>query len=321
MCIRDRNIAPAEFNAILFWNSTTGKRRLQISVECDPQGRRMRLVAVRPAQGYGNCPWLDPFRLYAKVPIEALEMFTCLVHGTKYRLLPAILERGLVAGGTAFSQLAQPVSADHAEAMAKFGGDSSGSAAAVAGISTGSAGAGFSETRRDSYQATVQGFAKLGGRNDIHMAAFPPWSKQLRAGMHFSAETHVWVDPPALLALLREDQGIEWQPGYRQKPVLFASDSMAILSRITIPQEIFEAVTTCERGLYRVVWHKKYRDQKTIGHQGGQHRTDDDRDCAPEPSRYVMENSSARTAVSRRAASWSVPSAIASSSSRARRRC
>ena len=77
------------------------------------------------------------------------------------------------------------------------------------------------------------------------MAAFPPWSKQLRAGMHFSAETHAWVDLPALQALLREDQGVEWLPGYREKPVLFASDSMTILSRITIPQEIFEAVTTC----------------------------------------------------------------------------
>ena len=130
----------------------------------------------------------------------------------------------------------------------------------------------------------IRDSAKLGGRNDVYMAAFPPWSKQLRAGMHFAAETHVWIDLPALLGLMREEEGVVGQPGY-----LFASESMAILSRITIPREIFEAVTTCERGLYRVVWHKRYRDQKPIGHQGGQRRTDRDREDAPFPSRYIME--------------------------------
>ena len=51
----------------------------------------------------------------------------------------------------------------------------------------------------------MQGFAKLGGRNEVHMAPFPPWSKQLRAGMHFAAETHVWIDLDVFLKILKGD--------------------------------------------------------------------------------------------------------------------
>ena len=99
--------------------------------------------------------------------------------------------------------------------------------AAAAGTSSASGAAG-SERKVDTYEFVTGKVAKRGGRNEVHLAAFPPWSRQLRAGMHFAAKTHVWVSIEDLNMLPQ----VEVQ--------LFASDSMAILSRLGIPRGTIE---------------------------------------------------------------------------------
>ena len=94
-------------------------------------------------------------------------------------------------------------------------------------------------------------------------------------------------------ALLGQDARLDQHRGAEQvakdEVELFASDSMAILSRRGIRRETFECATTEENGVYRVVFHKKYEEAKPVGFVGGQPCNERDRSAALEPSAYLQE--------------------------------
>ncbi|NDC79553.1 MAG: hypothetical protein EBZ67_17035, partial [Chitinophagia bacterium] len=244
---RALRLSHLEFNSVMLACAVSSKRRLVANAYVnDDTGEFTYLHALRPTQGYGNCDWIQPLRTYANIDPQLYSRLSCLVHGTRMECVLSIAEYGLCPG-SALPAISPTVrgSAGSSGAFAvqeAVGGGSAGSPSAFAAP----------DTPVDSFTAAV-GNLKRSNRNDLHMACFAPWSSQVLAGMHFAADTHVWVRMDAL------DETVQ----------LYASWTMVILTRDIIAPHQIEAMTRLVLGIYRVIFHYSYAERTVTGHVGG----------------------------------------------------